>query len=79
MISTSIIITKIRKPPYATGPALHDDRPPSRRGATTRPYSPPSKELYKVAPEGVEEKAQSSTALLSCAARTSPEALHLFR
>ena len=40
MISTSIIITKIRKPPYATGPSLHYDRPPSRRGATTRPDSP---------------------------------------
>ena len=43
MISTSIIITKIRKPPYATGSALHDDRPPSRRGATTMPYSSLSK------------------------------------
>lgn len=64
MISTSIIITKIRKPPYATGSALHDDGPPSRSGATTRPYSPRPRSYTRVPSKGAEKKARSSTALL---------------
>lgn len=56
MINTSIIITKIRKPPYATGPSLHDDRPPSRKGATTRPYSPLLRSYTRESSKGAEER-----------------------
>ena len=53
------------------------DRPPVgvRRGSHTAP----SEELYKAVLQGPEEKARSSTALLQSSARTSPEALRLFR
>ena len=79
MIDRSIITTKIRKPPYATGLSLHDDRPPSRRGATRGPYSPLPRSYTRESSKGAEEKARSSTALLWSTARTSPEALRLFR